>query len=70
MSYFALVTEDGTACSETALCGLHYESGEARQQAESQAASDAMPESWTDVSGNRYIEQLTGCVVCGFDNQD
>ncbi|MCI0421494.1 MAG: hypothetical protein L0312_20095 [Acidobacteria bacterium] len=69
MRLFALVSPQGTACSETVLCEDHYAMAEARVQTQLKAIGDLsldppVPNSWTDVSDNDEA-RLLGCVICG-----
>jgi hypothetical protein len=66
MTIYALLNPQGTACAETALCGLHYSDENLRTQAEQYAEADRLPDSaipgtWTDCTDN---EALT-CQACG-----
>jgi hypothetical protein len=61
-TYYALLSNQGTAMSETGLCGQHYANPETREMALEEAARaddwDGNPE-FTDVSGNDAIH----CIV-------
>lgn len=62
---FALVSSQGTACSETALCGDHYTLAHRKEVEEAvgkdKSAADApLLGSWRDCSGNEVLV----CVVC------
>lgn len=61
---FALVTDQGTAMHETALCGNCYPNEQNKGYAEEQAhmAGDwDEKENWHDCSGNDYLQ----CIICG-----
>lgn len=61
---YAIVTGDGTAAAETALCPADYESDENRVMAERQAESDVTGP-WSDCTGNDALR----CIVCGADDE-
>lgn len=57
----AMLTDQGTAASETGLCARH-DSAQEREFAEDSCTSDdVVLGSWTDVTGNRQVD----CRVCG-----
>ena len=61
---YALLSDQGTACSETALCNECYKDSENRAYAFEQAASsDDIPHPWdfVDCSGNDALD----CCICG-----
>lgn len=64
---FALVTDQGTAMSDTALCATCYGGSFNRCNAESnaRAAADWNEQGWHDTSGNEALV----CVSCGRDNE-
>jgi len=64
---YALVTDQDTAMSETALCASCYADPNNQGYAEEQGMScdDWNREGWRDASGNEALV----CVVCGVDNE-
>ena len=62
---YALITEQGTAAAESALCNECYSNLENKQYASDQAShsGDVIPGSWQDVTGNEALS----CVICGKD---
>ena len=60
----ALVTEQGTACAETALCDKCYAVPENRANAIAERWEDAIRDSWTDCTGN----DACPCIICGKKN--
>lgn len=64
---YALVSDQGTAMSEAALCASCYATPQNQGYAEEQgmSADDWDREGWRDVSGNEALS----CVVCGADNE-
>ena len=62
MMIYAMVSDQGTACAETALCPKHLEDEDTRFQAIAQADSDTdVDRGFVDCSGNDALE----CIVCG-----
>ena len=59
---FALLTDQGTAASETALCGIHVNDSTATTAALVEAREDVpLPQDFNDCSGNDALR----CIVCG-----
>ncbi len=56
---YALVTKQGTAATETALCDEHYPAH--TDEAAREARADVAPDSWRDCTGNLVLE----CIICG-----
>lgn len=64
---YALVTDQGTAMPEAALCAPCYAAPENQGYAEEQGrmAVDWDRNGWVDCSGNEAL----ACVICGRDNE-
>jgi hypothetical protein len=58
----AMLSTQGTAVSEAALCKDH-DTPQLRQRLAVHAPSDVVPDSWTDVKGNEFIV----CSICGYN---
>ncbi len=66
MRMFALVSDQGTACSETALCEKCHATSKHRAAIERKAARDIPnPRDWHDCTGNEALE----CNDCGYPKQ-
>lgn len=66
---FARVTEQGTACPETALCSIHYASNANRKvfgNPDHIHFRDAPTGSWHDCTANETLS----CVVCGWSDRE
>jgi hypothetical protein len=61
MNIYALLTDDGTAASETALCERHLKDSRAREDAWLAAGEDIPEGDFADCSGNDYLR----CRECG-----
>lgn len=62
---YALVTLDGTACSETALCDACYSDPRYRTLARRCAYEDVMPVTFEDCTGNDAL----ACIVCDYTEE-
>lgn len=58
---YALVTKQGTAAAETALCHRCFQNDSSREFAKRSAGEDVDTRGWLDVSENDALE----CVSCG-----
>ena len=63
---FALLSDQGTACAETALCNVCFNLSDDAGQSykgkiESQQSNDVVPDSWADCTDNDALS----CNVCG-----
>ena len=60
MAIYAMVTDQGTAASETALCGEHF-TPENKDACVIGADDDVIIHSWKDCTGNDALR----CNICG-----
>ena len=62
---FALVTKQGTAAEETALCETHFTEEHKAQISpwSGQGTDEVVPDSWRDCTGNDVLT----CNLCGID---